>query len=119
VRVLCRDCREAYEASPEELAEIGVRPPSRPIRVYRPEGCAGCNYTGYRGRVGIFELMLVDDDLRGMVSQNVDSKSIKQKAQQKGMHTLRTDGARKVLQGMTSVAEVMRATEEEGVVAQV
>jgi general secretion pathway protein E len=89
------------------------------VRVYRPEGCAGCNYTGYRGRVGIFELMLVDDDLRAMVSQNVDAKSIKQKAQQKGMHTLRTDGARKVLQGITSVAEVMRATEEEGVVAQV
>jgi general secretion pathway protein E len=119
VRVLCKDCREAYEASREELAEIGVRPPERPVRVYRPEGCAGCNYTGYHGRVGIFELMLVDDDLRGMVSQNVDSKSIKQKAQQKGMHTLRTDGARKVLQGITSVAEVMRATEEEGVVAQV
>jgi general secretion pathway protein E len=119
VRVLCKDCREAYEASREELAEIGVRPPEQPVRVYRPEGCAGCNYTGYRGRVGIFELMLVDDDLRGMVSQNVDSKSIKQKAQQKGMHTLRTDGARKVLQGITSVAEVMRATEEEGVVAQV
>ncbi|MBW1687153.1 MAG: type II secretion system ATPase GspE [Deltaproteobacteria bacterium] len=119
VRVLCKDCREAYEASREELAEIGVRPPERPVRVYRPEGCAGCNYTGYHGRVGIFELMLVDDDLRGMVSQNIDSKSIKQKAQQKGMHTLRTDGARKVLQGITSVAEVMRATEEEGVVAQV
>jgi general secretion pathway protein E len=119
VRVLCKDCREAYEASREELAEIGVRPPERPVRVYRPVGCAGCNYTGYRGRVGIFELMLVDDDLRAMVSQNVDAKSIKQKAQQKGMHTLRTDGARKVLQGITSVAEVMRATEEEGVVAQV
>jgi general secretion pathway protein E len=119
VRVLCKDCREAYEASREELVEIGVKPPAKPVRVYRPEGCAGCNYTGYRGRVGIFELMLVDDDLRAMVSQNVDSKSIKQKAQQKGMHTLRTDGARKVLQGITSVAEVMRATEEEGVVAQV
>jgi general secretion pathway protein E len=119
VRVLCKDCREAYTASSEELAEIGVRPPERPVRVYRPEGCAGCNYTGYHGRVGIFELMLVDDDLRAMVSQNIDSKSIKRKAQQKGMHTLRTDGARKVLQGITSVAEVMRATEEEGVVAQV
>ena len=119
VRVLCKDCREEYEATREELVEIGVRPPERPVRVYRPAGCAGCNYTGYRGRVGIFELMLVDDDLRGMVSQNVDAKSIKQKAQQKGMHTLRTDGARKVLQGITSVAEVMRATEEEGVGAQV
>jgi len=119
VRVLCKDCRVAYEATREELMEIGVRPPDRPVRVYRAEGCAGCNYSGYKGRLGIFELMLVDDDLRGMVSQNVDSKSIKQAAQRKGMHTLRTDGARKVLQGITSVAEILRATEEEGVVEQV
>jgi general secretion pathway protein E len=119
VRVLCKDCRESYEATREELVEIGVRPPDRPVHVYRTQGCAGCNYTGYRGRVGIFELMLVDDDIRAMVSQNVDAKSIKRTAQQKGMHTLRADGARKVLQGVTSVAEVMRATEEEGVVEQV
>jgi general secretion pathway protein E len=95
VRVLCLECREEYDASPEELAEIGLRAPQSPVRVYRPQGCAACNYTGYRGRAGIFELMLV------------------------GMHTLRVDGARKVLEGITSVAEVLRATEEEGVVAQV
>jgi general secretion pathway protein E len=119
VRVLCLECREEYDASPEELAEIGLRAPQGPVRIYRPQGCATCNYTGYRGRAGIFELMLVDDAIRGMVSQNVDSKSIKQTAQKRGMHTLRVDGARKVLEGITSVAEVLRATEEEGVVAQV
>ena len=117
--MLCKDCRVGYEATKEELSEIGVRPPDRPVRIYRSEGCAGCNYTGYRGRLGIFELMLVDDDIRALVSQNVDSKSIKRQATQKGMHSLRTDGARKVLQGITSVAEVLRATEEEGVVAQI
>jgi general secretion pathway protein E len=119
VRVLCKDCRVPYEATREELAEIGVRPPDRPVKIHRAEGCAGCNYTGYRGRVGIFELMLVDDEIRALVAQNVDSKTIKRQATQKGMHTLRTDGARKVLQGVTSVAEVLRATEEEGVVAQI
>jgi general secretion pathway protein E len=119
VRVLCTECREAYEPTAEELAEIGLPPAAGNTQIYRPRDCAACNYTGYRGRVGIFELMLVDDDLRAMVSQNVDSKSIKQAAQRKGMHTLRADGARKVLQGITSVAEVLRATEEEGVVAQV
>ncbi len=119
IRVLCKDCRVAYEATHEELAEIGVRPPDRPVRIYRSEGCAGCNYTGYRGRLGIFELMLVDDDIRALVAKNIDSKSIKRQATQKGMHSLRTDGARKVLQGITSVAEVLRATEEEGVVAQI
>ena len=119
VRVLCKDCREGYEASREELMEIGVRPPDRPLEIYRPQGCATCNYTGYRGRLGIFELMIVDDDIRALVSQSIDAKSIKHKAQQKGMHSLRADGARKVLQGITSVAEILRATEEEGVVAQV
>ena len=86
---------------------------------FRPSGCAGCNYTGYRGRVGIFEMMLIDDAIRGLVAKNTDSKTIKQMAQKQGMHPLRSDGARKVLQGITSVAEVLRATEEEGVVAQV
>jgi general secretion pathway protein E len=119
VRVLCRDCRVAYEASREELTEVGLRPPDRPVRVYRADGCAGCNYTGYRGRVGIFELMFVDDDIRALVSQNVDSKTIKSTAMRKGMHSLRSDGARKVLAGVTSVAEILRATEDEGIVAQI
>ena len=119
VRVLCLDCREAYEASAEELREIGVRHPGRPVKVFRATGCAACSYSGYRGRLGIFELMFVDDDIRSMVSSNVDSKSIKARAVSKGMGTLRADGARKVLRGITSLAEVLRATEEEGTVAQV
>jgi general secretion pathway protein E len=119
VRVLCTDCKKAYTASAEELAEIGIELGDRTAEVYAPEGCAGCNYTGYRGRIGIMELMQVDDDLRALVSANIDSKTIKNKAVSKGMHTLRYDGARKVLAGVTSVAEVLRATEEEAAVAQI
>jgi general secretion pathway protein E len=119
VRVLCSECREAYTATSEELSEIGVSQPAQPLQLYRAKGCAGCNYTGYRGRLGIFELMLIDDDIRALVSQNVDSKTIKHKAIEKGMKPLRADGARKVLEGVTSVAEVLRATEEEGAVAQI
>ncbi|MEE3332589.1 MAG: type II secretion system ATPase GspE [Myxococcota bacterium] len=119
VRVLCIDCRVAYEATPEELGEIGVRHPGRPVKLYKPEGCAACSYSGYHGRLAIFELMLVDDEIRNMVSGNVDSKTIKHKAVTNGMGTLRADGARKVLRGITSVAEVVRATEEEGAVAQI
>jgi general secretion pathway protein E len=63
--------------------------------------------------------MLVDDDIRALVTQNIDSKTIKQRAVSKGMRTLRVDGAAKVLQGVTSVAEVLRATEDEGAVAQI
>jgi general secretion pathway protein E len=114
VRVLCVECREAYTATDEELQEIGVRPPGRPVTLYRATGCAACSHTGYRGRKGIFEMLTVDDEIRQLVSQNVDAKRIKAAAMTKGMGTLRADGARKVLSGVTSVAEVIRATEEEG-----
>ena len=119
VRVLCTECREPYEASEDELKEIGVRPPGRPVRLYRATSCPACHNTGYAGQMGIFELMMVDDDVRGLIAKGIDSKTIKGKAVSKGMGTLRADGARKVLRGLTSVAEVLRATEEEGAVAQI
>ena len=89
------------------------------LEAYRPGGCEACNHTGYRGRLGIFELMLVDDPIRELINQNVDAKTIKRKAVEGGLVALRADGARKVLAGVTSIAEVLRATEEEGVVAEV
>jgi general secretion pathway protein E len=119
VRILCSECREAYTTTREELQEIGVKPPERDVTLYRSVGCPACNETGYHGRMGIFELMMVDDDIRSMVSKAIDSKTIKKAAVSKGMGTLRVDGARKVLRGITSVAEVIRATEEEGAIAQI
>jgi general secretion pathway protein E len=119
VRILCLECREAYTTTDEELREIGVKPPGRPVTLYRARDCAACSHTGYRGRMGIFELMTIDDEIRALLSQNVDSKTIKATAMRLGMGTLRADGARKVLTGVTSVAEVIRATEEEGSAGQV
>jgi general secretion pathway protein E len=119
VRILCLDCREGYSATAEELQEIGIKPPGHEVTLYKAVGCEACKHTGYLGRMGIFELMMIDDDIRSMVSKNVDSKTIKRAAVNKGMGTLRIDGARKVLAGTTSVAEVIRATEEEGAVAQI
>ena len=119
VRVLCRECREPYEPSDEEFRELGVRRPAQPVKAYRAGSCGRCGQTGYHGRVGIFELLLIDDEVRALVTQNVDSKTIRRKGIERGMHTLRVDGARKVLSGVTSVAEVLRATEDEGVVAQI
>ena len=119
VRVLCPDCRIAYEPQPAELEEIGITETPSAGEIFRPGGCPTCKQSGYHGRVGIFEMMLVDDELRAMVSTNVDSKTIKHRAVAKGMHTLRNDGARKVGEGLTAVSEVLRATEEEGNVAQV
>lgn len=119
VRVLCTECREPYEPSDEEFVELGIRRPAQPVKAYRPGGCARCGQTGYRGRLGIFELLLIDDEIRALITQNTDSKTIRRKGIELGMHTLRVDGARKVLSGLTSVAEVLRATEDEGVVAQI
>jgi general secretion pathway protein E len=118
VRTLCQECREAYTPTTEALAEIGVRS-SEPVQAYQAVGCARCHDTGYLGRVGIFELMLLDDKIRSLAGQNVDSKTIKRAAVEGGMSPLRADGARKVLKGVTSIDEVVRATEEEGVVAQI
>ncbi len=119
VRVLCEECKEPWEPTAEQLGEIGIRTKNGPITIYRPAGCVRCGHTGYRGRVGIMELMMIDDDIRNMVTHTTDSKAIKRCAVEKGMGTLRADGARKVVQGVTSIAEVLRATEDEGVVAQI
>ena len=119
VRVLCVSCREGYTASDEELREMNVRPPGRPVTLYRAIGCSECANTGYQGRIGIFELMIVDDEIRALLTTNADSKTIKRQAVTKGMGTLRADGARKVLRGVTSISELLRATEEEGSIEQI
>ena len=114
VRVLCKECREAYLPTPEELKEIGLAADKqKPRMIYRPKSCDACNGTGYRGRTGIYEFMMVDDAIRELAVKKVDSGSIKRAAVQKGMRTLMEDGGRKVLRGVTSVAEVLSVTQED------
>jgi len=114
VRVLCKECREAYLPTPEELKEIGLgAEKQKPRMIYRPKGCDACNGTGYRGRTGIYEIMMVDDSIRELSVKKVDSGSIKRAAVQKGMRTLMEDGGSKVLRGITSVAEVLSVTQED------
>ena len=119
VRLLCLQCREPYTPSPQELIDAGIEEQEGPVTLYRAGACSSCAHTGYQGRIGIFELMLVEDSIRAMVSKNVDSKTIKKQAVAQGMGTLRLDGTRKVLRGVTSVAELLRATEEEGTIDQI
>lgn len=119
VRLLCLACREPYTPTSQELDDAGIGPQEGPVTLYRGQGCADCAHTGYQGRIGIFELMIVDDSIRAMVSKNVDAKTIKKQAVNQGMGTLRLDGTRKVLKGVTSVAELLRATEEEGAIDQI
>ncbi|MCB9633305.1 MAG: Flp pilus assembly complex ATPase component TadA [Sandaracinus sp.] len=81
---------------------------------YKPVGCEACSHTGYRGRLGIFELMLIDGAVRAEILKQSDSKTIARAAQASGMRVLRDDGARQVLAGVTSVEEVLAATQEAG-----
>jgi general secretion pathway protein E len=117
VRRLCTACRKAHFPTPEELAEVGMTP-EQVIRagsppVYRAVGCAACGQNGYRGRTGIYEFLPVDDDIRTLAIKNVDSNTIKKQAVKQGMTTLLDDGARKVLAGETTIAEVLSVTQED------
>jgi general secretion pathway protein E len=117
VRTVCPDCKEAYKPSEEALREIGVQVQNLPggqiPTVYRGKGCAKCVMTGYRGRSGIYELMGIDDDIRELILQKKDAGAIKKAAIRRGMRTLREDGAKRVLAGITTIEEVMSVTQED------
>jgi general secretion pathway protein E/type IV pilus assembly protein PilB len=112
VRVLCTECREAYEPRPGELpADLpyeAMRAAGQPL--YRPVGCRRCRGKGYTGRVGLYELLVTNDEIRQLAGERIASHKIKQMAMQAGMRTLRQDGWLKVARGTTTVDEVMRVT---------
>jgi len=117
VRRVCPECREAYQPTAEELKEVGLTPEAVARAgnppIYRAKGCEVCGRNGYRGRTGIYELLLVDDDIRQLALKNTDSSTIKRAGVKKGMRTLLDDGARKVLAGETTLAEVLSVTQED------
>lgn len=117
VRTLCKHCKEPYVPTQEELEEVGITPALMEKHgtgvLMRPKGCPECNGLGYRGRTGIYEMMLVDDEIRQMILKNVDSNTIKKHAVAKGMMTLREHGAVKVARGITSAMEVLRVVQDD------
>ena len=115
VRRVCSACREPYEPSREEMEELGIAPQRLMGRtIYKPgPGCAQCKRTGYRGRSGIHELLVVDDEIRALVMKNADAATIRRAATARGMNTLREDGADKVVEGLSTVEEILRVTQED------
>jgi general secretion pathway protein E len=116
VRRLCPHCREVYEISDEELRELGFDPTViKERKAYRPAqtGCKSCQGTGYRGRTGIHELLLMTDDIRSLILKRLDANTIRSKAIEHGFETLRMNGAYAVMKGVTSVEEVLRVTLED------
>lgn len=111
VRVICDSCKEEYDPDEESLQSIGLTHDSlNGKKIYRGKGCPDCLNTGYTGRTGIFELMLVNDTIQNLILKTSDSNAIKQKAVEQGMITLRQNGAQKVLEGITTIEEVFRIT---------
>jgi len=112
VRKLCPDCRVPYAPSPAQWREVGLA--GEPAgRFFAAGGCPSCMNTGYRGRVGIFEILIVDDRLRALILERADSEGIKAFAASRGMRTILAAGAEKVCAGITSAEEVLRVTQEE------
>ncbi|MDY6954005.1 MAG: type II secretion system ATPase GspE, partial [Thermodesulfobacteriota bacterium] len=113
VRVICSNCKEAYRPDKESLASIGLRPEDlKDDQIYKGKGCPACLNTGYKGRKGIFEFMIMDDAVKSLILKTSDANALKREAVERGMLTLRQDGAQKVLDGITTIEEVFRVTQQ-------
>ncbi len=113
-RRLCEQCKEAYNPTDAELQELGIaRSRLKNGVLFRATGCDHCQRTGYRGRIGVYELLVMSDTIREHVMKNSHAALIKKAAQAEGLVTLREDGIRKVIDGITTTAEIMRVTQEE------
>ncbi|MCX5713545.1 MAG: type II secretion system ATPase GspE [Candidatus Omnitrophica bacterium] len=113
VRKLCPDCKEKYMPTDEVLRDIGLSGESQGIVFYRGKGCPKCMDTGYKGRLGIYELMLLDDKVRNLIVAKSSTDTIRKQAIASGMITLQEDGIQKVKDGITTAEEVLRVTREE------
>ena len=113
VRTICQSCREAYNPSAEEAAMLSISPDQlKDFELYKGKGCSACNNTGFRGRMGIYELLIMNDNMRELVIENISSTVLCKKAREFGMRTLKEDGMEKVKLGYTTIEEVLRVTQD-------
>ncbi len=112
VRTICQNCREPYQPDANELEIIAVTlEESKERTFYRGKGCDLCNKVGYKGRTGIFELLLMSEEIRVLIIGRAPAKDIRTKAREQGMRTMREDGLDKIYQGITTIEEVTKATQ--------
>jgi len=110
VRLLCPHCKEPYEPEEAQWSELGLtKDVAGPI--FRANGCEKCLETGYRGRTGIYEFLRMTESIKGLVLQTSDSNQINRAARAEGMLSLRQDGIQKVIEGKTTISEVLRVTQ--------
>jgi type IV pilus assembly protein PilB len=111
VRKICTNCKTEYTPTLEQLMELELRPEDIEGRkLYYGKGCDNCNNTGYRGRMGIFEIMLLDDDMRDMIVKHASTQVLRTEAKKRGMRTLRESGLLAIFDGVTTIEEVVRET---------
>ncbi len=109
VRRLCPSCKQSGELNETELRALNLEASSE-TKIMKPAGCEQCRGTGYKGRMGIFEIFTINDDVRHMINNRASTLHLRQRARELGMRTLREDGVRKVLAGLTSPEEVISIT---------
>jgi type II secretion system protein E len=111
VRRLCTHCKHAADLSETEMRALRIEPSQmKDSQVMKAPGCDHCRHTGYRGRMGIFEIFIIDDEVRHMINKRTSTFLLRQRARELSMRTLREDGVRKVLSGLTSADEVISVT---------
>jgi len=111
VKVICEKCKESYTPAEDELIPLGnLAAQLAKTPLFRGKGCSACDKTGFKGRKGVFEVFLINDDVREMIFRRVASDELRHKARELGMRTLREDGIRKVVSGMTTLKEVLSTT---------
>ena len=111
VRKICKQCIAAYLPTVEELRPLNIPPEQLTSAQFKKgKGCSNCNNTGHRGRFGVFEIFVIDDESRKLIYDRVPSSVLRARARQAGMRSLREDGIRKILAGLTTCDEVIRAT---------
>jgi len=113
IQTLCNDCKKPHNITPEELKVIGLTRLPSDATIFKSEGCPKCNWRGYASRTTVAELLLITDDIRMLVMQKADAATVKKKAIEQGMSTLRQDTIYKVLRGITSIDEMVRVINEE------
>ncbi len=110
-RKICKQCKKPYTPDSNELRSLNITPQQAATATFmHGEGCQNCNGTGYRGRAGIFEMFVVNEEIQRMIYDNVGTAKLREKARSLGMRTMREDGVRKVLAGQTSIDEVVSIT---------
>ncbi len=111
VRTICSNCKEPYTPTELEIERLGLPVDLSKIEVFHGRGCDNCNHTGYQGRVGVYELLPNTDEIRNMIMSGAAAGALRRAARLAGMTTMREDGWRKVLNGVTTVEEVNRVTQ--------